>query len=158
LSDDKQIACGQWVSLRYRIYDSLAEAIEPEARTLVYLYGVQKDLFPKIEQALEGLEVNARLSLYLEPSDTFGDYDETLIHLVSRDLLPSSLEAGMSFEGLPGETSDGLLYTVTDFTDEIAVLDGNHPLAGMGLRFDIEVLDIWPATPDEIEACATLGD
>jgi len=146
------------VSLRYRIYDSLAEAIEPEARTLVYLYGVQKDLFPKIEQALEGLEVNARLSLYLEPSDTFGDYDETLIHLVSRDLLPSSLEAGMSFEGLPGETSDGLLYTVTDFTDEIAVLDGNHPLAGMGLRFDIEVLDIWPATPDEIEACATLGD
>jgi len=158
LSDDKQIACGQWVSLRYRIYDSLAEAIEPEARTLVYLYGVQKDLFPKIEQALEGLEVNARLSLYLEPSDTFGDYDETLIHLVSRDLLPSSLEAGMSFEGLPGETSDGLLYTVTDFTDEIAVLDGNHPLAGMGLRFDIEVLAIWPATPDEIEACATLGD
>ncbi|MBU6285233.1 MAG: peptidylprolyl isomerase [Betaproteobacteria bacterium] len=158
MSDDKQIACGQWVSLRYRIYDSLAEAIEPEARTLVYLYGVQKDLFPKIEQALEGLEVNARLSLYLEPSDTFGDYDETLIHLVSRDLLPSSLEAGMSFEGLPGETSDGLLYTVTDFTDEIAVLDGNHPLAGMGLRFDIEVLDIWPATPDEIEACATLGD
>ncbi|HAB47397.1 MAG TPA: peptidylprolyl isomerase, partial [Lautropia sp.] len=91
MSDDKQIACGQWVSLRYRIYDSLAEAIEPEARTLVYLYGVQKDLFPKIEQALEGLEVNARLSLYLEPSDTFGDYDETLIHLVSRDLLPSSL-------------------------------------------------------------------
>ena len=158
MSDDKQIACGQWVSLRYRIYDSLAEAIEPEARTLVYLYGVQIDLFPKIEQALEGLEVNARLSLYLEPSDTFGDYDETLIHLVSRDLLPSSLEAGMSFEGLPGETSDGLLYTVTDFTDEIAVLDGNHPLAGMGLRFDIEVLDIWPATPDEIEACATLGD
>lgn len=158
MSDDKQIACGQWVSLRYRIYDSLAEAIEPEARTLVYLYGVQKDLFPKIEQALEGLEVNARLSLYLEPSDTFGDYDETLIHLVSRDLLPSSLEAGMSFEGLPGETSDGLLYSVTDFTDEIAVLDGNHPLAGMGLRFDIEVLDIWPATPDEIEACATLGD
>jgi FKBP-type peptidyl-prolyl cis-trans isomerase SlyD len=158
LSEDKQVAYGQWVSLRYRIYDSQAEAIEPEARSLVYLHGLQKDLFPKIEQALEGLGVNARLSMYLEPSDTFGDYDEQLIHLLSRDLLPSSLEAGMSFEGLPGEASDGLLYTVTDFTDEIAVLDGNHPLAGMGLRFDMEVLDIWAATPDEIEACTSHDD
>jgi FKBP-type peptidyl-prolyl cis-trans isomerase SlyD len=73
--------------------------------------------------------------------------------LVARELLPSAIEAGMSFEGIPGQTNDGILYTVTDFTDEVAVLDGNHPLAGMGLRFDIEVLDIWPATTDEIEAC-----
>ncbi|NCV56127.1 MAG: peptidylprolyl isomerase, partial [Betaproteobacteria bacterium] len=109
--------------------------------------------FPKIEQAIEGLGVQARLSLYLEPVDTFGEYDEQRVHLVERQLLPSTLEAGMSFEGIPGQPQDGLLYTVTDFTQELAVLDGNHPLAGMGLRFDIEVIDIWVATPDEIEAC-----
>jgi FKBP-type peptidyl-prolyl cis-trans isomerase SlyD len=158
LSEDKRVAYGRWVSLSYRIYDSQAEPIEPEARSLVYLHGLQKDLFPKIEQAIEGLDVQARLSLYLEPADTFGDYDEQLIHLVARDSLPASLEAGMSFEGLPGGTNDGLLYTVTDFTDAVAVLDGNHPLAGMGLRFDIEVLDIWDATPEEIEACEFQDD
>lgn len=153
MSEEKSVAYGQWVSLRYRIYDSLAEPIGPEARSLVYLHGVQRDLFPKIEQAIEGLGPLAKLSLYLEPNDSFGDYDEQLIHLVARELLPSAIEAGMSFEGIPGQPNDGILYTVTDFTDDVAVLDGNHPLAGMGLRFDIEVLDIWPATTDEIEAC-----
>ena len=53
MSEEKSVAYGQWVSLRYRIYDSLAEPIEPEARSLVYLHGVQRDLFPKIEQAIE---------------------------------------------------------------------------------------------------------
>ncbi|NDB98173.1 MAG: peptidylprolyl isomerase [Betaproteobacteria bacterium] len=153
VSEESRVTFGRWVSLKYRIYDSLAEAIEPEARSLVYLHGLQRDLFPKIEQAIEGLGVQARLSLYLEPVDTFGEYDEQRVHLVERQLLPSTLEAGMSFEGIPGQPQDGLLYTVTDFTQELAVLDGNHPLAGMGLRFDIEVIDIWVATPDEIEAC-----
>jgi len=154
LSEDLRVSYGQWVSLRYRIHDGQGDAIEPEARSLVYLHGLQQDLFPKIEKAVEGLLRHSRISLYLEPVDTFGDYDETLIHLIDRRMLPSALEAGMSFEGIPGQAQDGLHYTVTDFTDEVAVLDGNHPLAGMALRFDIEVIDIWQATADEIDACS----
>ena len=154
MSEVSRVAYGQCVNLRYRIYDGQGEAIEPEARSLVYLHGLQKDLFPKIEQAVEGLVQHDKISLYQEPVDTFGDYDENLIHLIERHLLPSSLESGMSFEGIPGQAQDGLHYTVTDFTDEVAVLDGNHPLAGMALRFDIEVIDIWQASEDEIDSCA----
>jgi FKBP-type peptidyl-prolyl cis-trans isomerase SlyD len=74
------------------------------------------------------------------------------LKVVPRDRFPGMLEPGMTFEDVPGEPCDGLLYTVTDLTDEAVVLDGNHPLAGMGLRFDLEIDDLRVATAEEIEA------
>jgi FKBP-type peptidyl-prolyl cis-trans isomerase SlyD len=56
----------------------------------------------------------------------------------------------MTFESVPGEAPDGELYTVTDLTDDAVVLDGNHPLAGMALRFDLEVDDVRAATFEEV--------
>jgi FKBP-type peptidyl-prolyl cis-trans isomerase SlyD len=161
------VAAGNWVSLRYRLHDSQGEAIEEQPRQLVYLHGVQAELFPKIEQALEGLRPGACISLYLEPQDSFGDYDASRVHLVDRQSLPADLEEGMAFEGLPGrvleantapkapDAAHDLIYTVTDLSADVAVLDGNHPLAGMSLRFDIEVMEIWEATQDEIEQALT---
>jgi FKBP-type peptidyl-prolyl cis-trans isomerase SlyD len=58
----------------------------------------------------------------------------------------------MTFECVPGEAPDGELYTVTDLTDDTVVLDGNHPLAGMALRFDLEIEDVREATEEEIAA------
>jgi FKBP-type peptidyl-prolyl cis-trans isomerase SlyD len=69
----------------------------------------------------------------------------------------------MQFEGIPdadeesADTSDDsdeeepLIYTVTDVADNQVVLDGNHPLAGMALRFWVQVEDIRAATEDEIQ-------
>ena len=81
---------------------------------------------------------------------------------------PEPLEVGMQFEGVPepsGEEDveganlaadteddeDSLIYTVTDVADHQVVLDGNHPLAGMALRFWVQVENIREATSDEIE-------
>jgi len=109
-------------------------------------------VFPRIEAALAGRSLGDTASFYLEPEDTFGDYDAELLKVVPRDRFPGLLEPGMTFEDVPGEPRDGLLYTVTDLTDEAVVLDGNHPLAGMGLRFDLEIDDLRIATAEEIEA------
>lgn len=165
------VAYGNWVALSYRLYDSEGEAVDEQARQLVYLHGIHADLFPKIEQSLEGLQAGAFIRLYLEPQDCFGDYNAEVVHLIDRKLLPADVEVGMAFEGLPGqdasatavegseiqsaEVGDGI-YTVTELAAGLAVLDGNHPLAGMSLRFDIEVMEIWEALPDEIEQ-ARLG-
>jgi FKBP-type peptidyl-prolyl cis-trans isomerase SlyD len=89
--------------------------------------------------------------MYLEPEDTFGDYDAALLQVVARSRFPGVLEPGMTFDTIPGEAADGVLYTVTDLTDEAVVLDGNHPLAGMGLRFDLQIDDLRAATDEEIE-------
>lgn len=145
-----QIRPNVWVTVHYRLSDSQGEPIENGERQMTYLHGGYGAVFEGIERALEGKAVGDEASVYLEPHDSFGDYDAELVRLVSRDALPEGLEAGMTFEGVPGEEPDGLLYTVTDFTDEVAVLDGNHPLAGLSLHFDLKVTELREATPEEI--------
>jgi FKBP-type peptidyl-prolyl cis-trans isomerase SlyD len=146
-----------WVTLRYRLFDSQGEPIEEGEREWTYLHGGHGAIFEKIEASLDGQAVGFTTSLYLEPEDTFGDYDAQLLRVEPRDRFPADLQSGMTFEGIPGgdpQPADEAvtLYTVTDITDEAVVLDGNHPLAGMALRFEIEIDDLRPATPEEIEA------
>jgi len=142
-----------WVTVRYRLFDSQGEALESGERELTYLQGGYGAVFPRIEDALEGHGVGYQTTLYLEPEDSFGDYDPDLVRLAPRDHFPDELEVGMTFEGVPGEDDDedDGLYTVTDFTDEAVVLDGNHPLAGMSLRFDLRVMDVRGASAEEVE-------
>lgn len=147
---DMRIEPNVWVTVRYRLYDSQGEALEEGERDWTYLHGGYGAVFPKIEDALAGREVGYTTSLYLEPEDTFGDYDAQRLKIVPRDRFPGALEPGMTFESVPGEAADGELYTVTDLTDDTVVLDGNHPLAGMALRFDLEVDDVRDATADEV--------
>jgi FKBP-type peptidyl-prolyl cis-trans isomerase SlyD len=147
-----QIEKNVWVTVRYRLYDSQGEAIEEGEREVTYLQGGYGSVFEKIETALLGKSLGYRTSLYLEPDDTFGDYNAELLKMAARDVFPDALEPGMTFESVPGEPADGELYTVTDITDEVVILDGNHPLAGMSLRFDLEVDDLREATNDEVAA------
>lgn len=146
-----QVSTDHWVTVHYRLFDSEGEPVEDGVRELTYLHGGYGNVFEPIETALEGKTEGDSVSLYLEPTDTFGDYDADLVAMVERERLPERVEAGMTFEGIPGEASDGRLYTVTDMTDQVVVLDGNHPLAGMALRFEVSVIGVRPADFDEIE-------
>jgi len=143
-----------WVTVRYRLFDSQGDALEPSERELTYLQGGYGAVFPRIEEALAGHGAGYTTSVYLEPEDSFGDYDAERVVLVPRADLPDELEVGMTFDGVPGDESDPDeedLYVVTDITDEAVVLDGNHPLAGMSLRFDLRVTDVRAASDEEVE-------
>jgi FKBP-type peptidyl-prolyl cis-trans isomerase SlyD len=86
----------------------------------------------------------------MEPEDSFGEYDSELVRVESRELFPDNITVGMQFEGTQDGSGDTLIYTVTDIAEDKVVVDGNHPLAGVGLRFDCTVTGVRPATPDEI--------
>jgi FKBP-type peptidyl-prolyl cis-trans isomerase SlyD len=147
-----QIAENVWVTVRYRLYDSQGEALEEGEREWTYLHGGYGAVFPKVEAALLGQRVGYTTTLYLEPEDTFGDYDASLLRIAPREGFPVALEPGMTFESVPGEAPDGELYTVTDLTEDAVVLDGNHPLAGMAIRFEHEIEDLRAETDEEISA------
>ncbi len=147
---DPQVCSNRWVRVRYRLFDAQGEAIETGEREWTYLHGGYGSVFPGIERVLEGAQVGETRSARLEPIDAFGEYDASLVRLVPRARFPSTLERGMSFEGVPGEADDGLIHIVTDFTEETVVLDANHPLAGMALHFDLEVIEVREATSEEI--------
>lgn len=139
-----------WVTVHYRLFDSNGEPVESGEREITYLHGGHGAIFDALEQALDGKAVGDEVSVYLQPEDTFGDYDAELLRLVPRAQMPAELEPGMTFEGVPGEEADGQLYIATDVTDEAVVLDGNHPLAGLALRFALEIVDLREASAEEI--------
>ena len=91
--------------------------------------------------------------VHVEPDDAFGQYDADLVKVEPRNRLPTPLEVGMQFEGSPdgGEDEESLIFTVTDIADDKVVLDGNHPLAGMALRFALNVAQVRSATEEEME-------
>lgn len=149
-----KIAKNTVVSVAYKLSDAQGNLIEESDEPMVYLHGGYDGTFPKIEEVLEGHETGFSTQIQLEPVDAFGDYDPELVKIEPRDRFPEPLEVGMQFEGTPegdDEEVDTLIYTVTDLAENKVVLDGNHPLAGMALRFSLTVKNVREATAEEIE-------
>jgi FKBP-type peptidyl-prolyl cis-trans isomerase SlyD len=154
-----RISRGKVVQLDYELKDSAGQALEDEGAQLEYLHGGYGGIFAKVEEALEGREAGHEVSLTLEPEDAFGEYDAELLRVEPRARFPEVIEAGMRFEGIPGEREEeALIYTITDITPESVVVDGNHPLAGERLWFKATVRGVRTATKDELHHGHVHGD
>jgi FKBP-type peptidyl-prolyl cis-trans isomerase SlyD len=142
------------VGLTWTLKDSLGDTLDILDEPVEFMVGGQ-DLLAVIEQALQGHPPGARVDLNIEPEDGFGDYDEQLVFLESRERFPAELEEGMTFEGnaMPAGCSPDIplqgLFTVTEIYPEHVVLDGNHPLAGIGLRLSLKVESVREASEEE---------
>lgn len=158
------------VTLSYKLYDAQNnDLLDGDEQTIIYLHGGYFDIFEKIEEQLENKEVGHSFKVQLEPEDAFGQYDSELLKLEDKAKFPPDVAVGMQFEGLPYESNeeyqheiktaediedpseDTYIFTVTDLVGDKILLDGNHPLAGIAIRFDINIIDIRAATQEEIE-------
>ena len=149
-----KVAKDSVVALDVELSDLWGNLIERSDAPIRYLHGGYGELLEAVEAALEGKQAGDRVTLDLEPEDAFGDYDEGLLRVEPRERFPAELEVGMRFEGIPGERPDPgtqVIYTVTDIADGKVVLDGNHPYAGVAVRFKCAVREVCAATPAEIE-------
>jgi FKBP-type peptidyl-prolyl cis-trans isomerase SlyD len=131
------------VALRSELHDAQGGHISGPSE-VTYLHGGYGGLLEALEHALEGKGAGESLRLQLEPEQAFGDYDAGLVRVEPVERYGEGLAVGMEVE--EGER----LYTVTDIGGGKVVLDGNHPLAGMALRFSLQILSIRAATAEEI--------
>jgi FKBP-type peptidyl-prolyl cis-trans isomerase SlyD len=136
------------VTLSFKLYDSGNKLIEETDEPVAYLHGGHSGIFPKVEEALSQKKVGDTVSVTLEPDDAFGDYDASLMRIEPVDHLPPDIEVGGHL--VAEQDGNEMVWRITDIADGKAVLDGNHELAGQRLRFDCKVLDIRPATQEEI--------
>jgi FKBP-type peptidyl-prolyl cis-trans isomerase SlyD len=143
------------VALTWTLKDTLGEVLDVLDDPVEFLVGGD-DLLPRIQEALQGHGLGAKLDLHIEPEEAFGDFNDQLLFLEPRGLFPAGIEEGMTLEGLAlpeGTNPDApknALYTVTEIYPEHVVLDGNHPLAGIAIRLSLKVEAVREATEEEI--------
>jgi len=136
------------VSITFRLYDSQNVLLEETPEPIAYLHGGHSGIFPKVERALDAKKAGDKVSVTLEPEDAFGDYDPQLIRLEALDKLPPDVVVGGFL--VAEENEEERVWRVTSIAEGKAVLDGNHELAGMRLRLDATVVEVRPATSEEI--------
>lgn len=142
------------VTLNYSVTDPEGNVVDDGQEPLVYLHGGHDDLFPKLEEALEGKHVDETVKVSLHADEAFGEYEADLVQIEARADLPEELQVGMELEGAPADEGDEdeevIIYRVTAIDGDKVTLDGNHPLAGKALIFTCTVAAVRPATPTEL--------
>ncbi|MEC5386725.1 peptidylprolyl isomerase [Uliginosibacterium sp. H3] len=138
------------VTLNYTVHDPDGKLVDDGAQPLVYLHGGYDGIFPLLEEQLHGKKLGDKLQIKLQPDDAFGDLDEELIMIEDAKLFPDNVEVGMAFERVGEDGEDDMIFRITDIADGKVVVDGNHPLAGMALLFDVTVAEVRQATLEEI--------
>ena len=148
-----QIAENTVVTIDYTLKNDEGNVIDSSEgkEGLAYLHGAQ-NIIPGLENALVGKSVGDSLQVTIPPEEGYGARDDNKIQSVPKEMFDGAgdIAVGMDYyaQGPNGET---LTITVVEITDEHVVVDGNHPLAGTNLHFDVSVTDIREASAEELE-------
>ncbi len=138
------------VTLHYEMFNAEDQLIDKTEQPIAYLHGGYDGIFPLVEEALHEKNVGDVVEVVMQPEDAFGEHEPELIRIEPVDAFPVEVEVGMMFEtDMPD--GDVVVFRVTDVADGKAVVDGNHPLAGMKIRFKATVESVRDATAEEIE-------
>lgn len=148
-----EVAKHRVVSIDYKVSGPDEQVLDrsPEGQPLTYVHGVGATI-PGLEEALEGRDSGEDVAVTVEPAKAYGERHEELVQSVPRNLFQtdSALEPGMQFQA---QTDAGTrVVTVVEVEDDQVTVDGNHPLAGVTLHFDVHISHVRQATEDEIEA------
>ena len=138
------------VSLKVEMYDAQGVLLDAPEQPVTYLHGGYGGLLPGLERAVEGKRAGEEVRVQLEPEEAFGEYDADLVRVEPAARYGEKVAVGMEIE------EESRIYTVTDIGGGSAVLDGNHPLAGMALRFLLKIESVRPASPEEISQGVSL--
>jgi FKBP-type peptidyl-prolyl cis-trans isomerase SlyD len=139
------------VGIHYTLTDNEGKILDSSIgnQPLMYLHG-NGNLIPGLENALEGKRKNDKLVVKIEPEFGYGEFDETMIFEVNRSQFDYSgdIKKGMQFQM---HTEHGhQRVTVSKIDGDVIILDGNHPLAGQELNFDVEITEVREASHEEI--------
>jgi FKBP-type peptidyl-prolyl cis-trans isomerase SlyD len=118
-----------------------------EGEPLAFLEG-SGQIIPKLEEVIVTMKAGEKRTVKLHAKDAYGVTDEKMkMDVPKKDLAHLTLELGGFLQLNLGEQTK--VVRVAEITDDKVVLDGNHPLAGVDLIFDIDMVAVREATPEE---------
>lgn len=162
-----EIANDAVVEFNYTLSDKDGKVLDKsEGRgPLAYIQGKQ-NIVPGLEKQMTGKKVGDKFTANVPCVEAYGEYHEGMVQAVDKKQFDGidNLALGMQFQV---QTEQGLiLVQVKEILDDKVVLDGNHPLAGVDLTFDVEIVSLREATEEEIShghlhmgaGCCSSGD
>jgi FKBP-type peptidyl-prolyl cis-trans isomerase SlyD len=139
------------VQIHYTLRDADGDVLDrSDGEPLAYLHG-RGNLIPGLEKALEGKTQGDKLRVSVPPEEAYGQRDDSLVQAVPKTAFQGlgDVKPGMRFQA---ETQYGpRVIVVTQVGDETVTVDGNHPLAGQTLDFEVEVAEVREASAEELE-------
>ena len=151
MKDTRIVGRHKVVTMQYSLTSTTGVVMREAAGAPVsYLHGTG-NLFPKLEHELENHGIGDIVTARLLPDDAFGKRNLDLVQEVPLDAFPpgETIEVGGQVVGA-AEDGTEVTFMVTEIREGIARLDGNHPLAGQALVFEVEIQGIRDATDEEI--------
>lgn len=135
------------VSFHYALSDNDGKLLDSShgQEPFAYLHGTGM-IVRGLESRMDGAKAGDSFKVQVPPAEGYGDFDMQLLQRVPEEKFGGQkVEAGMQFQA--GEHG---VFTVKEVSDGTVLLDGNHPLAGVTLNFDVEVIDVREATAEEL--------
>lgn len=145
------ITVNKVVTLDYTLTDDSGEVLDQSRDgQFVYLHGAS-NIIPGLENALAGKAAGESLSVKVSPEQGYGQRDENLSQVVGIEMFesPDDVAVGLQFHAQSGD-GNHLVITVTNIEGDQVTIDGNHPLAGKHLNFDVTVVAVRDATEQEL--------
>ena len=152
LENRMQITENAVVSMHYTLTDEQGQELDSSVgqEPLVFLSGAQ-NIIDGLDKALQGKVAGDKLAVSVEPEEGYGAVHEELIQKVPTENFQGvdDIAVGMQFMAqTPGGEQP---VTVIAVEDDGIMLDGNHPLAGKTLKFDVEIVEVREALAEELE-------
>ena len=147
-----QIENNKVATLHYTLKDNEGNILDQsEDGSFVYLHGAL-NIIPGLENALAGKKTGEDLNVKVSPEEAYGVRNEEQMQEVPKEMFEADadIQVGMQFHA-QGVDEEMIMVTVAEVKDDAIVVDGNHPLAGMELNFDVKIVEVRDATDEEME-------
>ena len=139
------------ISINYVLKNAAGDLLDAsdEGEAFSYIEG-SKQIIPALETAVQAMKDGEKKTVSIPAADAYGERDDKLLQKVERSRFPdgAQLQVGDMFRG--GEEGEPRIYTVKEVSATHVVVDGNHPLAGENLVFDVQLISKRDATAEEI--------
>lgn len=146
----QQIGKHKVVSFTYSIVDDQGEIFEQSDVPLDYIHGIDNNMFPKVERALNGRRPGEQIEIVLSPEEGFGPVRPELMFTDNLENAPQEYRYVGAKPTFQNEEGDMVELTVTRIENDKITIDANHPLAGKTIKFVINIIAVRDASAEEL--------
>ncbi len=142
----------QVVAINFTLMDKEGKIIEATTKDDPFLFiSGNEQILPKLEENIGEMLIGSKRTVVLEPENAYGKFSDSAIQIVNRSEFPEGTELKIGM-GYYADTPDGrqMPFTIKSVEGDNVTLDFNHPLAGQTLTFEVELLNLRDATPEEL--------